>query len=163
MGFYWWSSRPQVLNLGHDLFPKLFTFWFITGSKLELWSSNKNNFITGGHENLRNRSTGAQVETHCSSLSLSSFSLFECSLALFKCLPQETALSAAIVIFSHHLMGFKKPSMATFDERFKVYVFKSPEASLSPKLSDWELTRLSFSFTWGNKFDMSSFSWIIIK
>ena len=55
--------KATVLNLWvdplrgwHIRYPayQIFTLWFVTVAKLQLWSSNKDNFMVGGHHNMRN-------------------------------------------------------------------------------------------------------------
>lgn len=64
--------RPAVLNLwlvtllgiewtfhrGH--ISDILTLWYITVTKFDLWSSNRNNYVVGSHHNLRNCKNGLQ-------------------------------------------------------------------------------------------------------
>lgn len=62
MGRLWRiGSQP----LGHDplakpLSSKVFTLWFIKVGKLQLYRSNKNNFMGGDHHNIRDCIKGSQ-------------------------------------------------------------------------------------------------------
>ena len=50
-----WQSSNSFTGVTKDYQKtQIFTLWFITLAKLELWSSSKNNFVAVGHHNMKN-------------------------------------------------------------------------------------------------------------
>jgi hypothetical protein len=58
------SRRSSMTSLGiypyNHWITQIFTPWFITVAKLQLWSSSENNFIAGNFHNIRNCIKGSQ-------------------------------------------------------------------------------------------------------
>ena len=75
-----WAMTPLLLN---DAFARvtcqIFTLWFITVAKIQLWSSNENYFILGGHHKMGNcilkDCSIRKVENHCLTRTMKSSTL----------------------------------------------------------------------------------------
>ena len=69
LGLFLCLPKSVLLNLYHEPFVgscircpihHIFTLYFISVAKWQLWSSNKNNFMVGGHHGMRNCIKGSQ-------------------------------------------------------------------------------------------------------
>jgi hypothetical protein len=54
------AANDSITGVSKTSGKQIFTLWFITVAKLQLWSSNGNNVMVGGHHNTRNGIKGSQ-------------------------------------------------------------------------------------------------------